>query len=385
MISLQHRSIAHFDLDCFFVSAECLKDQRLKGKPLLVGGMSDRGVVAACSYEARRYGIHSAMPMKTALRLCPEAIVRTGDHDFYSELSQQVTGLIAEEAPLYEKSSIDEFYLDLTGMDKYFGSLKWTSELRRKIMKMTGLPISFGLASNKMVSKVATNEAKPNGQLAVALGGEKSFLAPMPIDKLPMVGRETAARLRQRGVETVKTLSEIPPALLEAWMGKNGIAIWNKANGIDETPVIPYHEQKSIGTENTFSSDTIDLRFLHKELVRMTEKVGFELRQQDKLAGCVTVKVRYADFDTVTKQAVIPYTGSDHVLLQKVTELFNRLYDRRQLVRLVGVRLSHLVGGNYQISLFDDTEEMISLYQAIDSIKSQYGWQFIMRGATVCT
>ncbi|UYQ91845.1 DNA polymerase IV [Chitinophaga horti] len=385
MISLEQRSIAHFDLDCFFVSAECLKDQRLKGRPLLVGGMSDRGVVAACSYEARKFGIHSAMPMKTALRLCPEAIVRTGDHDFYSELSQQVTGLIAEEAPLYEKSSIDEFYLDLTGMDKYFGSLKWTSELRRKIMKMTGLPISFGLASNKMVSKVATNEAKPNGQMAVEFGGEKSFLAPMPVDKLPMVGKETAARLRQRGVETVKTLSEIPPALLEAWMGKNGIAIWNKANGIDETPVVPYHEQKSIGTENTFSTDTIDLKFLHRELVRMTEKVGFELRQQDKLAGCVTVKLRYSDFNTVTKQAVIPYTGSDHILLQKVTEIFNRLYDRRQLVRLVGVRLSHLVGGNYQISMFDDTEEMISLYQAIDSIKSQFGWQYIMRGATACT
>ncbi|WP_295116727.1 DNA polymerase IV [uncultured Chitinophaga sp.] len=385
MISLQHRSIAHFDLDCFFVSAECLKDQRLKGKPLLVGGMSDRAVVSACSYEARRYGIHSAMPMKTALRLCPDAIVRSGDMDFYSELSREVTGLIAESAPLYEKSSIDEFYLDLTGMDKYFGSLQWTSELRQKIMKLTKLPISFGLASNKMVSKVATNEAKPNGQMAIEFGGEKSFLAPMAVDKLPMVGRETAAQLKRRGVETVKTLSEIPPGLLEAWMGKNGISLWNRANGIDESPVVPFYEQKSVGTENTFSADTIDMQFLHRELVRMTEKVGFELRQQDKLAGCVTVKIRYADFDTVTKQAVIPYTGSDHVLLEKVTELFNRLYDRRQLVRLVGVRLSHLVAGKYQISLFDDTQEMIALYQAIDSIKSQFGWQYIMRGATACT
>lgn len=384
MISLQHRSIAHFDLDCFFVSAECLKDERLRGKPLLVGGMSDRAVVAACSYEARRYGIHSAMPMKTALRLCPDAVVRSGDMEFYSDLSREVTSIIAESAPLYEKSSIDEFYLDLTGMDKYFGSLQWTSELRQMIMKRTKLPISFGLASNKMISKVATNEAKPNGQMAVEYGGEKLFLAPMPVEKLPMVGKETAAQLRRRGVETVKTLSEIPIGLLEAWMGKNGIALWNKANGIDEAPVVPYYEQKSISTESTFPTDTIDMNFLHRELVRMTEKVGFELRQQDKLAGCITVKVRYADFDTSTRQATIPYTASDHVLLAKVTELFNRLYDRRQLVRLVGVRVSHLVAGNYQISIFDDTEEMISLYQAIDSIKSQYGWQYIMRGATAC-
>jgi DNA polymerase-4 len=296
MITLQQRSIAHFDLDCFFVSVECLKDSRLKGKPLLVGGHGDRAVVAACSYEARRYGIHSAMPMKTALKLCPHAIVRGGDMEKYSELSRHVTDIIADGAPLYEKSSIDEFYLDLTGMDKYFGSLKWTAELRQKIMRETGLPISLGLASNKMVSKVATNEAKPNGQMEIHFGGEKSFLAPMPVEKLPMVGKETAAQLHRRGVENVKTLSEIPVTLLEAWLGKNGISLWNKANGIDESPVVPYHEQKSISTESTFAADTIDMRFLHAELVRMTERVAFELRQQDKLTGCVTVKLRYSDF-----------------------------------------------------------------------------------------
>jgi DNA polymerase-4 len=383
MITLQQRSIAHFDLDCFFVSVECLKDARLKGKPLLVGGHGDRAVVAACSYEARRYGIHSAMPMKTALKLCPHAIVRGGDMERYSELSRQVTDIIADGAPLYEKSSIDEFYLDLTGMDKYFGSLKWTSELRQKIMHETGLPISMGLASNKMVSKVATNEAKPNGQMQIQFGGEKSFLAPMPVEKLPMVGKETAAQLHRRGVEDVKTLSEIPLTLLEAWLGKNGISLWNKANGIDETPVIPYHEQKSISTESTFGTDTIDMRFLHAELVRMTEKVAFELRQQDKLTGCVTIKIRYSDFETVTKQMTIPYTCCDHVLLEKVKELFHKLYDRRLLVRLIGVRFSHLVQGNYQINLFDDTQEMIALYQAIDQIKNRFGWQYLMKGTNV--
>lgn len=383
MISLQQRSIAHFDLDCFYVSVECLQDSRLKGKPLLVGGHGDRAVVAACSYEARRYGIHSAMPMKTALKLCPHAIVRSGDMERYSELSHIVTEIIAGHAPLYEKSSIDEFYLDLTGMDKYFGSFKWTGELRQYIMRETGLPISFGLASNKMVSKVATNEAKPNGQLAVDFGGEKVFLAPMPVEKLPMVGQETAAQLRRRGVETVKTLSEISLPLLEAWLGRNGISLWNKANGIDDSPVVPYYEQKSISTENTFGADTIDIRFLHGELVRMTEKIAFELRQQNKLTGCVTVKIRYSDFETVTKQMTIPYTCCDHVLLAKVKELFGKLYDRRLLVRLIGVRFSHLVQGNYQISLFDDTQEMISLYQAIDQIKNRFGWQYLMKGTNV--
>ncbi len=376
------RTIAHFDMDCFFVSVECLKDSRLKGKPLLVGGYSDRGVVAACSYEARVFGIHSAMPMKMALRLCPHAIIRSGDMEEYSKFSRIVTGIISESAPLYEKSSIDEFYLDLTGMDKYFGSMKWTSELRQKIIRETHLPVSLGMASNKMISKVATNEAKPNGQLSVPFGQEKVFLAPMPIEKIPMVGKETAAQLRRRGVETVRTLSEVPVGLLEAWMGKNGIALWNKANGIDETPVIPYHEQKSISTENTFGADTIDLQFINSELVRMTERIGFELRQQNRLTGCVTVKIRYSDFETVTKQMSISYTSSDHVLLEKVKELFNKLYDRRLLIRLIGVRFSHLVSGNYQISLFDDTQEMISLYQAIDSIKSQFGWQYLMRGSS---
>ncbi|NLR81875.1 DNA polymerase IV [Chitinophaga eiseniae] len=383
MITLQQRTIAHFDLDCFFVSVECQRDSRLSGQPLLVGGSSDRAVVAACSYEARRYGIHSAMPMKTALRLCPHAIIRSGDMELYSAKSREITEMIAAKAPLYEKSSIDEFYLDISGMDKFFGSLKWTTALRRSIMKESGLPISFGLASNKLVSKVATDEAKPNGQLEILFGEEKSFLAPLAVEKIPMVGRETGALLRRRGVETVKTLSEVPISLLEAWMGKNGIALWKKANGIDESPVVPFYEQKSISTESTFPADTIDLQFLHAELVRMTEKIAFELRQQQKLTGCITLKIRYADFETVTKQMSIPYSCADHVLLEKVKDLFKKLYDRRLLVRLIGVRFSHLVHGNYQISLFDDKQEMIALYQAIDQIKNRFGWEYLMKGTNV--
>ncbi len=383
MICQSHRTIVHLDMDAFFVSVECLKDGRLKGKPLLVGGMGDRGVVAACSYEARHYGVHSAMPMKLARRLCPQAIIIGGDMESYSKYSQMVTEIISDKVPLYEKSSIDEFYIDMTGMDKFFGCSRFSHELRQYIMKESGLPVSYGLASNKLISKVATDEAKPNGQLEIAFGQEKSFLAPLDIGKIPMVGKQTAVLLRRMGVETVKTLSEIPLPYMQNLLGKNGIELWRRANGIDESPVVPYHEQKSIGTENTFQKDTIDPGFLASELTRMTEHIGFELRKQNKLTGCITVKIRYSNFETVTKQSMISYTSCDHLLLEKARELFAKLYDRRLLVRLMGIRFTHLVPGNYQIHLFDDTEEMIRLYQAIDSIKNSFGPETVMRARSV--
>lgn len=376
------RSIAHFDLDAFFVSVECLKNKALKGKPLIVGG-GDRGVVTACSYEARKFGVHSAMPMKVAKRLCPEALIISGDYEAYSSMSQLVTEIIQTRVPVCEKSSIDEFYIDLTGMDKFFGCSIFTSELRDTIIHETGLPISYALASNKLISKVATNEVKPNGQQVVAFGDEKSYLAPLAIEKMPGIGKQTSALLRNMGVSTIRILSEIPMPMLENLMGKNGAELWKRANGMDDSPIIPYHDQKSISTENTFHMDTIDTRFLDNELVRMTEKIAFEMRSQNRLTGCVTVKLRYSNFDTVTKQAMIPYTASDHILLQKVKELFHRLYERRMLVRLIGIRFSHLIPGNYQINLFEDTQEMIHLYQSIDSIKSQFGSGILMR-ASAC-
>lgn len=378
-----NRTIVHLDLDTFFVSVECLKNPRLKGKPLLIGGHSDRAVVAACSYEARRFGIHSAMPMKLARRLCPQAMVMSGDHENYSRYSRLVTDIIADKVPQFEKASIDEFYVDMTGMDKFFGCSKYTFEIKKAITKETGLPISYGLAANKLVSKVATDEAKPNGQLEIPFGNEKSFLAPLPVEKLPMVGPKTTQLFRQMGVKTIRTLSEIPIEMMENLMGKTGIEIWRRANGIDETPVVPYHEQVSISTENTFETDTIDLRFMNAQLVRMTEKIAHELRSQNKLAGCVTVKVRYSNFDTVTKQCSIPYTSLDNVLLKKVKELFSKLYDRRLLVRLIGVRFSHLVPGNYQISLFDDTDDLIRLYQEMDRLNGRFGRYMIMRASGI--
>ena len=377
------RHIAHFDLDAFFVSVECLKNSRLKGKPLLVGGAGDRGVVAACSYEARRFGIHSAMPMKLARRLCPEAIIIRGDMESYSKYSRLVTGIMQENTPLFEKASIDEFYIDLTGMDKFFGCSLFARELKTRVIKESGLPVSYALASNKLISKVATNEVKPNGQLEIDFGREKSFLAPLSIAKLPGIGKETAYKLIRRGVETIRTLSNIPMEMLGTMLGKTGIELWRKANGLDESPIIPYREQKSISTEQTFETDTINLTFLHAQLVRMTESTGFDLRRQDKLTGCVTVKLRYSNFDTVVRQKTIDFTNADHLLLQTAVELFGKLYDRRMLIRLLGIRFTRLVPGNYQIKLYEDTQEMIRLYQSIDSIKKQFGEQAVLRAVGV--
>lgn len=383
MIIGDKRHIAHFDLDTFFVSVECLKNKAFVGKPLLVGGTGDRSVVAACSYEARKFGVHSAMPMKLAKRLCPQAIIISGDYDSYSKYSRLVTDVIADSVPLYEKASIDEFYIDMTGMDKFFGCSLFSKELKSKIYKESGLPISYGLAGNKLVSKVATDEAKPNGKIEVPNGEEKSYLAPLSINKIPGVGKETSALLMDMGVETVSTLSEIPMELLQNLLGKNGIDLWRKANGIDTTPVVPFREQKSISKENTFQEDTIDTEFLLSHLTRMVEDIAFDLRDKGKLTGCVSVKIRYSNFDTVTRQKVIAYTSADHLLLKTAKELLHKLYDRRLLIRLIGVKFTDLVSGRYQINLFDDKQEMIKLYQAIDSIKHRFGSHLVHSGRAV--
>lgn len=377
------RNILHLDLDAFFVAVECKRNAQLKGKPLIIGGSSRRGVVAACSYETRRFGVHSAMPMYLALQLCPDAKVISGDMEAYSQASHEVTEIIAEAAPAFEKSSIDEFYIDASGMDRYFGAFKWATELRGRIIKETALPISLAMSVNKLVSKVATGEFKPNAEARIAPGEEKEFLAPLAVEKIPMIGKQTASFLYDMGVRTVRTLREMPAQFLVSAFGKNGLSLWKKAHAEDTSPVVPYSEQKSISTECTFDSDTIDVRRLKSILIAMVEKVAFNLREQRKLACCVTVKIRYANFDTETRQIHIPYTASDHVIMRIVMELFNKLYNRRMLIRLVGVRLSGLVHGNYQINLFDDTAENINLYQSIDHIKHKYGVEKLIRANTI--
>jgi DNA polymerase IV len=377
------RNILHFDLDAFFVAVERKKNKKLIGKPLIIGGSSRRGVVAACSYETRQFGVHSAMPMYLAMQLCPDAKVISGDMEAYSQNSHEVTEIIAEAAPLFEKSSIDEFYIDASGMDKFFGAYKWAIELRKRIQKKSELPISMAMSVNKLVSKVATGEFKPNGQKHIPAGEEQKFLAPLSIDKIPMVGKQTSSFLYDMGVRTVATLRDMPLPFLVSTFGKNGISLWNKAHGIDESPVVPYSEQKSISTECTFENDTIDVKKLKSVLIAMVEKVAFQLREQKKLASCITVKIRYSNFDTETKQIHLPYTSSDHTILRIVQQLFDKLYNRRMLIRLVGVRLSSLVYGNHQISLFDDTEEDINLYEAMDFIKHKHGVEKIIRATTM--
>lgn len=368
------------DLDTFFVSCERLKNSVLEKQPVIIGG-GDRGVVASCSYEAREFGVRSAMPIRMALRLCPEARVIKGDMEYYSNMSHLVTEVIQEKVPVLEKASIDEFYLDLSGMDKFFGCYQWTNEVADAVMKNTGLPISFALSTNKTVSKIGTGESKPIGKLEVKALDVQPFLNPLSIKKIPMIGPETFQLFSRLGVKTIKTLSEMPVDVLQELVGKNGTVLWKKAHGIDETPVIPYSERKSISTENTFSQDTIDIQNIRSVLSGMVEKLCYQLRHEKWLTSTVSVKIRYSNFDTETKQCRIPYTSADHTLLRYVLELFNKVYTRRMRIRLIGVRFTGLVHGCHQMDLFEDTEELISLYETMDKIKNRFGTSSVGRAS----
>lgn len=378
---MQDRAIVHMDLDSFFVSVERLRDPRLVGKPVIVGGLSDRGVVAACSYETRAFGVRSAMPMRMALKLCPDALVLRGDFEAYAEHSDWVTRMIMERAPVVEKASIDEFYLDMSGMERFFGSYQFATDLRQKILKETGLQISFGLSVNKTVSKVATNHVKPAGQFQVLAGEEKAFLAPMAVGKIPMIGAVTSQTLRNMGIVHVGTLSQMPLKILERTFGKSGVMLWERANGIDLRPVVPYSEQKSLSKEMTFEQDTTDVRLLHRILGSLTEQLAYDLRKLGQCTSCITVKLRYSNFDTHTRQISIPASASDHRLIPAVHELFEKLYDRRLLIRLIGVRFSKLLQGQEQLSLFDDGARLVPLYGAMDNLRNRYGDFSVLRAS----
>jgi DNA polymerase-4 len=375
------RIIAHFDLDSFFASVEVLNDPTLKGKPVIVGGR-ERGVVAACNYEARKYGIHSAMPSKKAQLLCPHAIFIKGHYSEYSRYSRWVTQIIANKAPLFEKASVDEFYLDLTGMDKFFDPLKWTIDLRNEIIRETGLPISFGLASNKLMAKIATNKAKPNGYLQIPFGKEKEFLAPLSVSEIPGVGEQTKQVLHFHGIFTINEIYKAGEPFLEEKLGKWGTDLWQKSQGIHNREVSSYHEAKSISSENTFDENKTDQAFLKAELVRLTEKICFELRQDGKVAGCVAVKIRYPDFETNSKQTTIPYTSADDEIIPVVKDLFQKLYKKGMPIRLLGVRLSELTYDAVQTNLFSDAERKADLYKAIDGVKNRFGKISVKRASS---
>ncbi|MCX6197613.1 MAG: DNA polymerase IV [Bacteroidetes bacterium] len=365
--------ILHLDLDSFFVSVERLFDPSLNGKPVIVGGTSTRGVVSSCSSEARKFGVHSAMSTSKAKKLCPHAIFLWGRMNDYGKYSKMVTDIIAARAPLFEKASIDEFYVDLTGMEKYFGTYKWATELRQTIIAETNLPISWGLSINKMLAKMATNEAKPNGQHMIEIGKEQEFLDPKPVGKIPFCGEKTENFLNDKGVKTIYDLRQFSREALFNWMGKSGIDLWERAHGRATSTLQPYHEPKSMSSERTFDADTNDTEWLKKVIIALTEKLAFELREEKKLTSCVAIKIRYSDFETHTKQLAIPITSNSKLLTEKAIHLFCESFDTNRKVRLLGVKFSSLEDGAYQINLFDDREKDILLYKAIDEMKTKHG------------
>jgi len=380
---MKNKAIIHFDLDAFFVSCERRVDSSLNNKPVIIGGTGNRGVVTAASYEARRYGVHSAMNMKMARQLCPNAIYIRGNGGLYGKMSQEVTNILMEELPIVEKASVDEFYADLTGMDKFFGCYKFSKELRAKIIRETGLPISFGLSVNKTVSKVATGEAKPNNQMNIAHGYEKRFLAPLSIKKIPMVGDKTYKKFALMGIREVGLVQQMPLERMISVFGKNGRIIWERCNGIDESPIKPFHDRKSISSERTYGKDTFDQDIIYTTLSAMAENLAFQLRRGNKVASVVTVKIRYSDFQTYSKQLRIKHTAADHILIPTVMDLFNKLYNRRVLVRLIGVRFSGLAEGQYQIGMFENTNKTVNLYKAMDAIRNKYGDHLVRRANTL--
>lgn len=373
--------IAHFDLDSFFVSVEILKDPSLKGKAVIVGGQNERGIVTTCTYEARKFGVHSAMPMKTAMRLCPHAIVISGTYSEYSRYSSWVTQIIASKAPVFEKASIDEFYIGLQGMDTFFDPLKWTIELRELITSETGLPISFGIGKNKMVAKMATNEAKPNGYLYIPLGKEKEFLAPLDVNKIPGVGEQANQILNYHRIKTIKDIHHTTPEHLEKLLGKWGIELWARAQGNHSSVISGYQESKSISKENTFHENITDVSVLMNQIVYMTESICFELRRKGKLAGCVTIKLRYPDFETTSRQTSIPHTSSDDEIIPVAKKLFHELYKKGKPIRLLGVRLSDFGNDVIQTNLFNNTERKNHLYKALDEVKNRFGKNSITRAS----
>jgi len=373
--------IAHFDLDSFFVSVEFIRDPSLKGKAVIVGGSKERGIVTTCSYEARKFGVHSAMPMATAMRLCPQAIVVKGTYSEYSRYSKWITRIIASKAPLFEKASIDEFYIDITGMDKFFNPLQWTIDLRELIINETGLPISFGIARNKMIAKMATNEAKPNGFLQVPLGKEKEFLASLELNKIPGVGEQTNQVLQYNGFKYIRDIHNSNPEKLEKLLGKWGVDLWHRVQGTHHSTISSYHASKSISTENTFEENITDINKLMSEIVRMTEKIAFELRKDEKVAGCVTVKLRYPDLETTSRQTSIANTNADDEIIPVAKNLFHKLYKKGQPIRLLGVRLSDLTNDAVQANLFQNIERKNILYKAIDDVKNRFGSNSVNRAS----
>jgi DNA polymerase-4 len=382
------RRIMHIDLDAFFVSVEQAENPKLKGKPVVVGGRPDRrGVVAAASYEARAFGLHAGMPLATASRLCPQAIFIEGSFPKYREASRKFMAILAEFSPYLEPVSLDEAYLDATGFESLYGSThQMAVNIKQRVRDELGLGVSIGIASVKVVAKVASELSKPDGLLEVAAGDERSFLATLPIAKLPGVGKKTEQILKGLGIHTIGELSIVPSGALKSHLGASGELLHRFANGIDDREVEPPGEAKSISRETTFGQDTRDHSQLEATLRYLTERVGSDLRQRGKLTRCITLKLRYADFTTITRRHTLEQAGdTDQAIFDTGQKLLRRaLTQEKQPVRLIGIGVSSLVEPGRQLDMLGSSaQRQEKLNRVIDRIRNKYGFTAIQTGRTM--
>lgn len=386
----QLRNILHVDMDAFFVSVEEVLDPSLCGKPVVVGGdPNGRGVVAAASYTARKYGIHSAMPLARARRLCQSAIFLRASHRRYVEFSRRIFDVLQSYSPLVEPMSLDEAFIDITGCLRLHGSLLDTAQqIHDRIREQVGINSSIGIASNKLVAKVASAEAKPNGMLWIVPKMERKFLAPLGVEKIPGIGPKSAVELRRMGIHTVAHLGELPVEWLEQAYGKWGTALYFKARGVCEHPVTAEKEDsRSINRETTLEEDAVDPRFLKSVLSYLVEKAASQLRQENLYMRSVTLKLRYSDFKTVTRcHTLREFTNDDGIIFHAICNLFVKLFTRRTRVRLIGVSLSSLNRSRFQqTDLFEKAfpERRDRLFQGIDLIRGKHGFHSILKAGSV--
>lgn len=378
----------HVDLDAFFVSVEQALNPELRGKPVVVGGRpGGRGVVAAASYEARAFGLRSAMPLKTAVRLCPQAIFLDGNFHRYSDASRKFMAILADFTPFLEPMGLDEAYLDVTGFESLYGSIhQMAVAIRKRVKDELGLCVSVGIASSKVVAKVASEQSKPDGLIEVTRGGERAFLAPLPVGKLPGVGEKAEAQLTRLGIKTIGRLAVTPIAVLKSHFGVSGEALHRHANGIGNNRVEPPGEAKSISRETTFNKDTRNREFLKATLRYLAEKVGADLRRQGKQAKCITLKLRSADFTTLSRSQTLPQaTDSDEPVFATGLKLMEKaLAQEKQPVRLLGIGVSNLVEPGGQLALMDSSmQRLAQLNRTIDRIRDKYGFSAIRTGQTL--
>ena len=378
------RTILHLDLDAFFVSVERILDASLKGKPVIVGAKPEdgRGVVAACSYEAREYGLHSAMPVKQAYHLCPDGIYLHGHHEEYSRFSKAVKHILEKYAPQIEQASIDEFYMDFTGTQHIYGSMfAFAKKLQREIEEKLSLPCSIGIGSNKTIAKICSDYAKPEGITYVLSGMEKEFLVPLPVEVIPGVGKVMKKALHEKGFYKIKDITKVPGNYFGMAFGKYGISLWHKANGEGQEYLNPPQKRKSISKEKTYGKDVVSKEEIETTLFNLTGKVCQMLRDKNRQASTVGIKLRYSDFVTVTRAKTIKFTNDDKVIFDTAVRLFRKAYTRRISIRLIGIYLTKFNEFYEQQVLFEDIEiKRKKLFKAIDQIRRKYNYSIIKFG-----